>query len=203
MFGRYSDSFASMDSYYCNSSSYYNFNQCSYFPQTSINSTAENFNYTFNASRSDVVSSPYQFAYNAYTNQNTSPLVYNENDSAYYSSSDYSNYSLNGTIYNSTVFSGNSPNVYTEQTNKKRARQENLQENETQNSAEQCKKRAKVIKLGESDLNIQKLSTGRGDAHYICPICSSSFDSKAKLLMHEHKYHNGGSSKQCPICRKY
>lgn len=189
--------------YYYTNSSFYNYNPSSYLPQVSVNSPPDSYNYTFNATRGDVFSSPYQYAYNSYSNQNTPPYAYNENDSAFCSSSDYSNYSLNGTFYNSSVYSVSSPNAYGDQTSKKRSRQESLPEtNEAENSAEQSRKRAKVTKLGESDLNIQKLSNNRGDTHYMCSICSIPFESKAKLLMHEHKYHNGGRSKQCPICRK-
>ena len=182
-----------MDPYYYNSSSFYNYNPSSCFRQTNLNSMAEDFNYNFNNNRSDVNSSYYQYGYNTYHYQN-------ENDSAYYSASDYSNYSLNGTFFNN---SGSSPNIYSEQSSKKRLRQESTpKDNETENCGEQSRKRAKVVKFGENDLNILKLANSCGDNKYICTICSIPFESKAKLLMHEHKYHKGGSSKQCPICRK-
>jgi hypothetical protein len=193
-----------MDSYYYNNSAFYNCNQSPYLAQVNTNSVPEGYNYNFNASRNDTLSSPYQYGYNGYNHQSLSPYIYNENDSAYCSSSDYSNYSLNGTYYNHHVFAANSPSNYTEPSIKKRVREDDSTSPTItiESRAEQSKKRAKVVKLGESDLNIHKLISGRGDNHYICSICSIPFESKAKLLMHEHKYHNGGSSKQCPICRK-
>jgi len=192
-----------MDPYYYNSSSFYNYNPSAGFRQTNLNSMAEDFNYNFNNNRSDANSSYYQYGYNTYNYQNTPSTVYNENDSAYYSASDYSNYSLNGTFFNSSVLYGSSPNIYSEQSSKKRLRQESTpQNNEPENCVEQSRKRAKVVKFGENDLNILKLANICGDNQYICTICSIPFESKAKLLMHEHKYHSGGSSKQCPICRK-
>lgn len=40
------------------------------------------------------------------------------------------------------------------------------------------------------------------DCQLKCSMCSKSFKSSAKLFMHQHKYHNNGSSLQCPICLK-
>ena len=37
----------------------------------------------------------------------------------------------------------------------------------------------------------------------ICTYCNLVFNSKAKLIMHEYKYHGNGSSTECPICCKF
>ena len=35
-----------------------------------------------------------------------------------------------------------------------------------------------------------------------CDKCTATFNCAARLIMHQHKIHKGGSSKECPICLK-
>lgn len=48
----------------------------------------------------------------------------------------------------------------------------------------------------------QDVKKRRSDDCLECSICYKQFDSKASLIMHNHIYHNKGSSKQCPLCSK-
>jgi uncharacterized Zn-finger protein len=63
-------------------------------------------------------------------------------------------------------------------------------------------KRPKILKL---DLNLPNQLT---DCQKIsqniiqCTQCSLTFNSTAKLLMHQYKFHGNGSSTECPICFK-
>jgi hypothetical protein len=55
------------------------------------------------------------------------------------------------------------------------------------------RKRPKIFKLDQND-DANEMQT--------CGLCNLAFNSTAKLLMHQNKYHNNGSSTECPICCK-
>jgi hypothetical protein len=77
-----------------------------------------------------------------------------------------------------------------------------------------AKKRCKIFRLDvkclvQSEENSKELDKSESNIHpddeetyYKCTTCSVPFNSLAKLLMHQHKYHNNGMSSQCPICCK-
>ena len=56
-------------------------------------------------------------------------------------------------------------------------------------------KRAKIVKL-DQEMHQQSI------VEFVCQYCNLIFNSKAKLIMHEYKYHCNGSSTECPICCK-
>ena len=63
-------------------------------------------------------------------------------------------------------------------------------------SNEKSNKRAKILKL-------DPISPADEQNEIICVYCNLVFNSKAKLIMHEYKYHGNGSSTECPICCKF
>ncbi len=66
----------------------------------------------------------------------------------------------------------------------------NQQKNEINEN--KSSKRPKILKLEPTD----------EQPEIICSFCNLVFNSKAKLIMHEYKYHGNGSSTECPICCK-
>lgn len=71
-------------------------------------------------------------------------------------------------------------------------------------------KRPRVVKLDLEQTSIgfgvpqksTKLKDSDVEGQLKCTMCTKTFKSSAKLFMHQHKYHNNGSSLQCPICLK-
>ena len=150
---------------------------------------------------------------NYYNAGNNSSLDSSNNDSAYQSyheTSSYShslNQSLNQSHQQASLQASQleSTPAANDNTKKKRRRDDTDEiedsvsynkENETPASKDVAK-RPKIFKLNvdsTENLQVKELK---------CNVCMLPFNSLAKLLMHQHKYHKNGSSTQCPICCEY
>jgi hypothetical protein len=100
-------------------------------------------------------------------------------------------------------------NYYQANFNQKQSSQKSKSKNDTSSSSSsKPSKRPKILKLNmainscDSASPSSPTSSNDQTPTFKCVVCTLPFNSAAKLLMHQHKYHKNGSSMQCPICCK-
>lgn len=169
-----------------NPSTYYqsaNYNSAQYqypsyynFYQMSDNS-AYNFNYDYKYSSSNQLNND-----SGYTSENSSPTLNSHLQATSPIKTNESDCAKNN--FHSTPVTID---------NAKKRKRNNTNESDETEDYETSSKRAKPLKLNIAQVK-GKLK---------CMTCTAQFDSVAKLLIHEHKFHKNGSSNECPICCKY
>ena len=138
--------------------------------------------------------------YSPFYNQVFHPTTMCHNDSAYQSQLESPNSTSLAIDQSHTVFYND--NFYsTPLTTKKR---KYIVQTETAN-VDKRKKRPKIVKFQMTpSTNSNEISNGTSlmpiKNKYNCNKCESSYECGYKLLMHQHRSHNNGTSTTCPIC---
>ena len=112
--------------------------------------------------------------YNPYPQQHTSPVL-TANDSG----------------YNSSFFSASPTSTPSLATSKRTISQ---LEHQPQQQQQPSSKKSKILKLD----NASDPATT-----YRCTLCECEFNSAARFLLHQSKFHLKRDSRECPICSMY